>query len=671
MAAERAEAAGGGAGGAGGELPPYAGWAPAELQATLAGIGAPAQGTREELVERLQAYTMQGGGPLTAYPIVPPKTGIVLSRPVLRPEEGDKAAQPPLPAQLPGLPLQHPLVPPPPPGLGLSYGLGVGVPPPPPPPGLRGPGAEGLSEEERLTLAQQQAALLLQEERAQQGQHPFGDKAKEQELLEQQKRVRMGGAPVGGSAAGAGAAAGDGQAGTRRAPAPPRMWHPWVPGLLFPPEVSVTGLTATPGSGGTPPLVACPLCPALDTPFCHSTGSTPMGAPMPGVPMGAPRPRGPPPPPGEESREPDDPTVGPKIPQALEKILQLKEIRQEELITVPGLSAEDEMETEPRASASASEAEEDAGLSKKEVRVGAPFPRCHPGGGLGGSPGGIDPAGSTLGGVEGATASAATARRRSGGGEGRGKGPPPPARGDPETPGDAPAVEIEYITEEPEIYDPNFVFFKRIFEAFKLTDDVKKDKEKEPDKADRPESATVPKKKGFEDGHKGSEDDSSEDEQEKKPEVPKLSKKKLRRMNRFTVAELKQVTAPGDVSLSPPCRHPVPVEQGRAGGPPGRGGDARRDGAGPQAPGAPQGHPQLGARARHWCFKRKYLQGKRGIEKPPFELPDFIKRTGIQEMREALQEKVGQPPWCHLGGRGEGKEGEGGGLGARLGLWGH
>lgn len=46
---------------------------------------------------------------------------------------------------------------------------------------------------------------------------------------------------------------------------------------------------------------------------------------------------------------------------------------------------------------------------------------------------------------------------------------------------------------------------------------------------------------------------------------------------------------------------------------------------------------------RHWCFKRKYLQGKRGIEKPPFELPEFIKKTGIQEMREALQEKVGHP----------------------------
>lgn len=52
---------------------------------------------------------------------------------------------------------------------------------------------------------------------------------------------------------------------------------------------------------------------------------------------------------------------------------------------------------------------------------------------------------------------------------------------------------------------------------------------------------------------------------------------------------------------------------------------------------------------RHWCFKRKYLQGKRGIEKPPFELPEFIKKTGIQEMREALQEKVGDlPDACSL-----------------------
>ena len=31
---------------------------------------------------------------------------------------------------------------------------------------------------------------------------------------------------------------------------------------------------------------------------------------------------------------------------------------------------------------------------------------------------------------------------------------------------------------------------------------------------------------------------------------------------------------------------------------------------------------------RHWSQKRKYLQGKRGIEKAPFQLPDFIENTG-------------------------------------------
>ncbi|KAJ3012417.1 UNVERIFIED_CONTAM: Splicing factor 3B subunit 2 [Siphonaria sp. JEL0065] len=41
----------------------------------------------------------------------------------------------------------------------------------------------------------------------------------------------------------------------------------------------------------------------------------------------------------------------------------------------------------------------------------------------------------------------------------------------------------------------------------------------------------------------------------------------------------------------------------------------------------------------HWQQKRKYLQGKRGIEKPPFDLPDFIKQTGIMDLRQAVKEK--------------------------------
>jgi splicing factor 3B subunit 2 len=37
----------------------------------------------------------------------------------------------------------------------------------------------------------------------------------------------------------------------------------------------------------------------------------------------------------------------------------------------------------------------------------------------------------------------------------------------------------------------------------------------------------------------------------------------------------------------------------------------------------------------HWSRKRKYLAGKRGFVKPPFELPQFIKDTGIMELRQA------------------------------------
>ncbi|KAJ1992608.1 hypothetical protein GGI25_000109 [Coemansia spiralis] len=41
----------------------------------------------------------------------------------------------------------------------------------------------------------------------------------------------------------------------------------------------------------------------------------------------------------------------------------------------------------------------------------------------------------------------------------------------------------------------------------------------------------------------------------------------------------------------------------------------------------------------HWSQKKGYLQYKRGMEKPPFDLPDFIKATGIMEMREAVKDK--------------------------------
>ncbi|KAF1990563.1 DUF382-domain-containing protein [Aulographum hederae CBS 113979] len=41
----------------------------------------------------------------------------------------------------------------------------------------------------------------------------------------------------------------------------------------------------------------------------------------------------------------------------------------------------------------------------------------------------------------------------------------------------------------------------------------------------------------------------------------------------------------------------------------------------------------------HWSQKREYLSSKRGIEKPPFQLPKFIVDTGIVGMRDAVLEK--------------------------------
>ncbi|KAJ1065998.1 hypothetical protein K5549_013511 [Capra hircus] len=514
------------------QLPPppppghYGAWAAQELQAKLAEIGAPIQaGSREELVERLQAYTRQ--------------TGIVLNRPVLRGEDGDKAAPPPMSAQdsfllrvAPPLSVQWDT----PSRLGresffspTALGDSHAAPTHGPPPPLRVGEPVALSEEERLKLAQQQAALLMQQE----------ERAKQAAVLleqERQQEIAKMGTPV---------------------PRPPQ-------------DMGQIG-------------VRTPLGPRVAAPVGPTPTVLPMGAPVP-------RPRGPPPPPGDENREMDDPSVGPKIPQALEKILQLKESRQEEMNSQ---QEEEEMETDTRSSLghSASETEEDTmSVSKKEKnrkrrnRKKKKKPQR----------------------VRAASSESSGDRDKE---SGRSRGSESPAAD----------VEIEYVTEEPEIYEPNFIFFKRIFEAFKLTDDVKKEKEKEPEKLDKMENSAVPKKKGFEEEHKDSDDDSSDDEQEKKPEAPKLSKKKLRRMNRFTVAELKQLVARPDVvemhdvTAQDPkllvhlkaTRNSVPVP-------------------------------------RHWCFKRKYLQGKRGIEKPPFELPDFIKRTGIQEMREALQEKEEQ-----------------------------
>lgn len=45
---------------------------------------------------------------------------------------------------------------------------------------------------------------------------------------------------------------------------------------------------------------------------------------------------------------------------------------------------------------------------------------------------------------------------------------------------------------------------------------------------------------------------------------------------------------------------------------------------------------------QHWCMKRKYMHGKRGIEKMPYVLPPYIEDTKISEIRQSIREREEQ-----------------------------
>ncbi|XP_056431635.1 splicing factor 3B subunit 2 [Gadus chalcogrammus] len=502
-------------------------WSHPELQAKLGELGAPNMGPREELIDRLKGYMIQ--------------TGVLLSKP-----NDDKSMGP----QMQGLPPMPPMpMPPLPPGMGMLQAMSM-MSGGPPPPGMRMP--PGLSQEEQLKMAQQRAAMMIQQEERAKHQ---GDPRimEEQELLEQQKRAAV------------------------------LLEHERQQQMA-----KIHSGPGGPDMGPRPPMMSSM------SPGNPMRGMDPRGPLPPGVSMMPTQRQRVPPPPGEDGRESwqgeESSVAGPKIPQALEKILQLKEMRQGQLTDPTEEEEEDDegADTEMTASSAQgmSETDEDDGqLSKKDKNRKRRNRK-----------------------KKNKKKRAQEKRELQGQEKPEADGDKDGEDKDKEKEDE---VEIEYVTEEPQIYDPNFIFFKRIFEAFKLTDDVKKEKEKEPEKTDQP-LANLLKKKGFEEEKKDS-DDSDDD---MRPDLSKLSKKKMRRMNRLTVAELKQLVARPDVVEM----HDVTAQE-------------------------PKLLVHLKATRntvpvpRHWCFKRKYLQGKRGIEKPPFELPEFIKRTGIQEMREALQEK--------------------------------
>jgi splicing factor 3B subunit 2 len=174
-------------------------------------------------------------------------------------------------------------------------------------------------------------------------------------------------------------------------------------------------------------------------------------------------------------------------------------------------------------------------------------------------------------------------------------------------------VDIEYVPERITVADlaPMYRQFYRVFEIFKL-----ENKPKELPLPIQTAEEVKAAKKLAEKNDDDDDDDEFIDGEEKKDDKDRLSKRKMKKLTRLSVAELKQlVNRPDVVEMHDvTARDPKLLVQLKA-------------------------HRNTVQVPRHWCFKRKYLQGKRGIEKPPFDLPAFIKKTGIMEMRASLQEK--------------------------------
>lgn len=173
-------------------------------------------------------------------------------------------------------------------------------------------------------------------------------------------------------------------------------------------------------------------------------------------------------------------------------------------------------------------------------------------------------------------------------------------------------VEIEYVSVDYDHSDLGADFdlverYKEIFNKFAKPEDLLKDNEVVVGATETAADASVVAT---------ATSDSTESEAIATSEATKLSKKKKKLMNRLSVAELKQlVSRPDvvevhDVTSSDPrllvhlksYRSTVPVP-------------------------------------RHWCHIRKYLTGKVGMEKPPFQLPEFIAETGIAKIRDAVMEQ--------------------------------
>ncbi|KAH7837098.1 hypothetical protein Vadar_009487 [Vaccinium darrowii] len=166
-------------------------------------------------------------------------------------------------------------------------------------------------------------------------------------------------------------------------------------------------------------------------------------------------------------------------------------------------------------------------------------------------------------------------------------------------------VEIEYVPEKAELYGDFDEEFRKVFEKFSFKETAGSE---ENDKKEESDANAVLKKKD--------DSDSEEEEPDNQQKEKGISNKKKKLHRRMKIAELKQISTRPDV---------VEVWDATA--------------ADPKLLVYLKSYRNTVPVPRHWCQKRKFLQGKRGIEKQPFQLPDFIAATGIEKIRQAYIEK--------------------------------
>lgn len=175
--------------------------------------------------------------------------------------------------------------------------------------------------------------------------------------------------------------------------------------------------------------------------------------------------------------------------------------------------------------------------------------------------------------------------------------PLPLARQEEEAP-----VQVEYVSTHDEMAaDPAFADFSGVFERFQSAEALLNPV------AEASTTEAKAKPAAAADGDAEGEGEAGEE---------KMSRKKSRKLKRLSVAELKQLVA-----------RPEVVEQWDV------------TAADPRLLVMLKSYRNCVPVPKHWCQKRHFLQGKRGVEKPPFALPEFIAATGIEKIRASVMEK--------------------------------